>query len=248
VQSLYKNTTGAENVALGYECLHDNTTATWNTAVGYQAGNKATTGGRNTYLGHQAAYWNSTGTHNTAIGMYAMGANIDGTNNTTLGYAAGDNITTGSSNIIIGSGVDAPSATGSNQLNIGNVYYGDSSTKKAMFKSSSVAGVCMNVMNPGTFSLADDSSTTIAVEGTGSLIAIQQTHTGNQYAGALFHGNYSPAGSTTELSDPKNYFANSDIDGQVCVYISGYTNNVTIKNRSGFTKSFSVQIIAFSGV
>ena len=52
---MYFNTTGGNNVALGYQTLANNTTASNNTAVGYQAGSTLTTGGNNILIGYQSA-------------------------------------------------------------------------------------------------------------------------------------------------------------------------------------------------
>ena len=107
---------------------------------------------------------------------------------------------------------------------------------------------CIMEMNGRhTPTIADDSSITFSVPGTGAIFAIQQSSAGNGYSGALFHANYASSGGTTVLADHRGLFANSDTDGKVCCYISGYNQNVILKNRSGTSRYFSVSIIGFSG-
>ena len=84
---MFTNTTGNENVAIGYRALIANTTACDNTAVGNGALDSATTGG-----------------NNTGIGRNTLGGVTTGTQNVGLGSAAGDTITTGTGNICIGHG------------------------------------------------------------------------------------------------------------------------------------------------
>ena len=107
---------------------------------------------------------------------------------------------------------------------------------------------CIMEMNGRhTPTIADDSSITFSVPGTGAIFAIQQSASGTPYSGAIFHANYSVSGSTVLMSNPGGYFAASDTDGKVCCYISGYNQNVILKNRSGTSRYFSVSIIGFSG-
>jgi hypothetical protein len=108
-----QNSTGAEQVFVGYNSGRFVTSGTSQTFVGHAAG-KGITGAK------------LTGANNTAIGKSA-GLALQGSaaGNTFLGKGAGQNVTTGDSNIIIGSGIDAASATADNQLNIGGWITGD---------------------------------------------------------------------------------------------------------------------------
>jgi hypothetical protein len=103
MQSLDSNTTGTDNVALGYNTLGVNTTGannvavgssalgnnitSNNTAVGYNAGGSITTGRYGVYLGDNAASGLTTGYGNVMIGFlttpYASNSNY----NIVIGYS-----------------------------------------------------------------------------------------------------------------------------------------------------------------
>ena len=136
-------TTGAKNVAIGYQSLQVDTTGDSNVAVGHGAAGSNTTGSANVAIGRNSGYSNKVGSSNLYLGYYAgLGVTnssnygnvftgyysgygvTTGNYNTTLGYYAGSSITSGSNNIIIGQNVDIPSPTGSGQLNIGNLLFG----------------------------------------------------------------------------------------------------------------------------
>jgi hypothetical protein len=109
--SLYSNTTGSNNVGIGYAALNANTTASNNTAVGYQAGYSNTTGAFNTFVGQGAGYA-STGNANTLVGQNA-GTATTGTNNAFFGAGAGVAVTSGASNTFLGSGLVGVNGSGS---------------------------------------------------------------------------------------------------------------------------------------
>ena len=127
-----------------------------------------------------------------------------------------------------------------------------SSPYSAYFKGNDGSGSKpANIIEIGgstTATMTNGTSISFAIPGTGALIGILQAAGGTGYSGALFHSNYRVTASTTKLADPANYFANSDTGGKVCVYMSGYNHNIIIKNNSGFSKYFAINIIAFSGI
>jgi hypothetical protein len=96
----------ATNTAVGTSVLQANTTGSNNIAVGYQAGytfNGAT--GSNTFLGWATGYL-TTGNYNTFVGTRA-GYNTTGSGNTFIGVGVNRNgsgwaVTTGGSNTIVG--------------------------------------------------------------------------------------------------------------------------------------------------
>ena len=83
------NTTGFENVAIGYRAFYNNTTGSWNTAVGTGAMENMQSGQNNTALGITALYKNTGGDNNTAIGGYAGYNNVSGSDNIFIGSNAG---------------------------------------------------------------------------------------------------------------------------------------------------------------
>ena len=115
------NTTGSNNVAMGYQAMLNNTTASQNTAVGYQSLYTGTISGANTAVGYQAGYsqsnsdgnaqntylgWKSgfvhTGFTATFIGGSAGVAATSGNYNSFIGYGAGSAVTTGEKNTLLG--------------------------------------------------------------------------------------------------------------------------------------------------
>jgi hypothetical protein len=96
-QSLFANTSGEDNTAVGsYRALYSNTTGSNNIAVGRQALQANTTGSSNVSMGRDALFSNTTASFNTAIGYETLYSNTSGQYNTTIGYRAGKANTTGS--------------------------------------------------------------------------------------------------------------------------------------------------------
>lgn len=140
--SMQVNTTGDNNVAVGYFTLKSNQSGENNTGIGSSSLTSTTTGSHNSAFGYRSMYWNSSGNYNTAmgysslfnistgsdqntsIGYFSLVALMSGDMNVAIGDRAGDNLSSGSNNIFIGHDTDAPIASGSNQLNIGNIIYG----------------------------------------------------------------------------------------------------------------------------
>jgi hypothetical protein len=111
-EALCANTTGCENVAVGFQALKANCgTGSFNTAVGFCALQANTTGIDNTAHGRMALRDNTTGCKNTASGLNALLCNTTGSNNIGIGINAGRtggspagivNITTESNRIVMG--------------------------------------------------------------------------------------------------------------------------------------------------
>ena len=93
----------------------------------------------------------------------------------------------------------------------------------------------------GIYSLDDDATQSFTV-GNGALVFISENNTGD---GALFFCGYKSA-TVTLVADPNNRYANSDTDGKICVFKSVNTGSVTLKNRVGSTKSFTIGKISNS--
>jgi hypothetical protein len=100
-EALCANTTGCQNVAVGFQALKANT-SNFNTAVGFCALQANTTGDRNTAHGRLALLGNTTGNENTANGTGALFVNTTGGRNTATGDGALGSNTTGCNNIGIG--------------------------------------------------------------------------------------------------------------------------------------------------
>jgi len=96
--SLFSNTAGSHNIAIGSRALYTQSfnnggTAwnTWNLALGDSAlfSNQPTStsnGAYNTALGHRSLTFNTTGSYNTASGYYSLHFNTTGDYNTASGY------------------------------------------------------------------------------------------------------------------------------------------------------------------
>jgi hypothetical protein len=144
-QSLYLNTTGTNNTAIGTSALYANTTAAHNTALGWRAGEAATTGGDNIYIGAQAGLSATTGNNNVVIGRNAFGGGANagsnsniaigtsamnsaldtspggehGRTNMAVGHYAMDAITTGFFNTAIGQSASGALTTGNSNTTVG---------------------------------------------------------------------------------------------------------------------------------
>jgi hypothetical protein len=111
--------TGDNNTATGAAALLLNTTGSHNTANGAFALFANTTSSFNTAGGDNALFSNTIGTENTAHGAFAMSANTEGSFNTAIGVGALNMNTTGAGNTAIGEGA------GSNITGDGNVCIGE---------------------------------------------------------------------------------------------------------------------------
>ena len=130
------NTTGSGNTAVGaYRTLYSNTSGTYNTAIGREALYSNTTASNNTAVGYQAAYSNTTGGL-TAVGTFALQNNTTGSGNvavggydSTTGYqAALRNNTTGIRNSAFGNGALTANTTANDNSAFGVLALGNNST------------------------------------------------------------------------------------------------------------------------
>jgi hypothetical protein len=136
VNSLYNNTTGNDNTAIGYDSLSNNSTGdyniavgnrsllvngsgAYNVAVGYQALESNVIGGNNIALGSLALRYTNANA-NIGIGLQSINLNTSGNYNVAIGENALANIATGDSNTAIGTqaGINA------NGSSTRNVYIG----------------------------------------------------------------------------------------------------------------------------
>jgi len=116
--SLFSNTTGSFNTAVGAGAL-DLNTGNNNTAVG-AAALLLNTGTQNTAVGVNALGLNTAGQFNAAVGAFALSNNTMGTDNTAIGTSALKNNTTGGQNIAIGEQALQTNTAGNHNNAIGN--------------------------------------------------------------------------------------------------------------------------------
>jgi hypothetical protein len=114
-----KNTTGNENVGVGYDALQLNTSGFWNTAIGTLSLNQNTVGSRNVGIGYVALQNNISGHRNIGIGTFALKENTHGHNNVAIGADCMSGMQTGFANIALGLGALGVSATGRENIAIG---------------------------------------------------------------------------------------------------------------------------------
>jgi hypothetical protein len=100
--SLFRNTTGTQNVAVGPSSLSTNVIGSGNTAMGY------------------FSLVNNTGSDNTAIGILSLDANTTGNSNVAYGGNTLITNTTGTANTALGYSADVASAALTNATAIGN--------------------------------------------------------------------------------------------------------------------------------
>ena len=112
-------TTGANNVAVGYNAFGTNTESSENVAVGSHALNAQNGGSANVGVGHYALAVLTTAAENTSCGYSAGRWVTTGASNSHFGLYAGLNVTTGTYNVLLGRGAGSNITTGSNNICIG---------------------------------------------------------------------------------------------------------------------------------
>jgi hypothetical protein len=127
------NTTGSENVVMGYSTLNQNTTGANNTAIGTNALYANTTASNNTAVGHAAGSTITEGTFNVCIGRSAgnYGASLTtGAQNTYIGPSAGPSASSVNHELCIttSNSQGKGGTTGFINPNGGGVYQGNNSS------------------------------------------------------------------------------------------------------------------------
>jgi hypothetical protein len=152
MNTLFDNTTGADNTALGVSALANNTTASNNTAIGRAALELNTTGAGNVAIGAEALDANTTAGNNTAIGYESLSSNTTGSENTGIGQGALRFNTTASNNTAVGRNALTANTTASHQTVIGkgagqtittgaeNVLVGHEAGRDGNFSASTMIG------------------------------------------------------------------------------------------------------------
>ena len=121
VNSLYSNTIGSGNNAIGYYSLYSNTTGDGNNANGHYSLRNNTTGNNNNANGYYSLGNNTTGDNNNANGYFSLYSNTTGINNNANGTNSLYSNTTGFSNNASGYYSLLNNTTGDN--NSANGYY-----------------------------------------------------------------------------------------------------------------------------
>lgn len=119
-QALFANDVGNGNTAVGAFALSGNIAGNSNTAIGDETLVANTSGSGNSSLGNGALNHNMNGGFNTAIGVNALFGNITGSQNVAMGRNAGNHVITANNVICIGS--DVPGDDVSNSCFIGNIF------------------------------------------------------------------------------------------------------------------------------
>lgn len=169
-RTMYENTTGTQNVGVGFEADYGNETGSGNSALGFEAdqGTAGDTLTGDTGLGWEAGVAFTTANYNTLVG-YGSGAVItSGDENTLIGAdSAGDNtITTGTQDILIGYNISPQSVSTAGNINIGNVIYATGATGTGL---SSAGAVGIGTSTPWTTGFG--SVGTVAMSGLGAATA-----------------------------------------------------------------------------
>lgn len=118
------NTTGANNVGIGYLTLRNVTTGASNIGIGTNALTALTTGVNNLAFGSSALQSATTALQNIAIGSAALNQVTTGANNVSIGTGTNQNTQTSSSNVAIGTesmlGNASVRLTGNNNVGVGH--------------------------------------------------------------------------------------------------------------------------------
>jgi hypothetical protein len=118
----YLVTSGARNVALGYNALYGNSngvSGNSNVALGFNSLQGNSSGSGNLAMGENALYTNEDGGYNVGLGHASLYANTSGSYNIALGYYALVSNTTADNNIAIGQNALSQSVTGASNIGIG---------------------------------------------------------------------------------------------------------------------------------
>lgn len=118
--ALENNTTGIQNTAIGTSSLSLNSSGGYNVAIGYEALTRNTTGILNVAIGGSSLYNNLSGRNNVAVGKSSLERNFTGIDNTGLGNYSLFNNQSGASNVGIGKSALERNNNGSNNVAIGN--------------------------------------------------------------------------------------------------------------------------------
>ncbi|HKX84276.1 MAG TPA: tail fiber domain-containing protein [Pyrinomonadaceae bacterium] len=117
------NSTGADNMFVGYEAGNANTTGSINTFVGSQSGKSNIGGFNNSFFGAYSGFSNSAGTNNAFFGANA-GLTNNGSFNSFFGSNAGFSNTSGVDNSFFGNGSGLNNSSGG-----GNSFFGRAAGK-----------------------------------------------------------------------------------------------------------------------
>lgn len=108
------------NVAIGNNALIKNTTGNNQVVIGYESGKEITSGMFNTIIGSNTLKALTTGNSNTVLGANNLNSSTNGSNNYILGTYSMSAATSASSNIAIGQQVLLGLTTGTNNIAMGN--------------------------------------------------------------------------------------------------------------------------------
>ncbi|MDP1815404.1 MAG: hypothetical protein Q8K92_13225 [Leadbetterella sp.] len=116
-----QNNSANYNIAMGAYSLYANTTGLGNVAIGYDVMSTTTTGvsGNNNIGIGSSTLQNNRGSKNIALGVNAMISNTLGSSNVAIGASAGFKNTTGSYNFALGDGALTENQIGSDNVGIG---------------------------------------------------------------------------------------------------------------------------------
>ena len=187
-QSLYSNTSGSNNTALGALSLDASVSAWDNTAIGYRSLTSNTTGRYNTATGGYSLNDHTSGYYNSSFGWGALYGDYNGQHNTALGFEAGryingDSIvnSTGDYNVFVGSNTKPLLDGDQNEIVIGYNATGNGSNTTTIGNTSTLRTYLTGVnLKAGT-----------ATAGTAPIKLTSGTALTTTEAGAIeFHGGH----------------------------------------------------------
>jgi trimeric autotransporter adhesin len=247
--ALAANTSGTNNVAIGFSALFDNTVGINNVAIGQNAlcgagnGNcniaigfaplhNSTSGYQNIAVGSAALFCNSTGFNNIAIGQCAVNGNpvsVTGNNNIGIGKETLWNISNGNCNIAMGWDAEYSVTTGSSNIALGY---------RALFSNSTGnrnigIGLCAGSAETGSDKLyiANSNTTHPLIYGDFSAKC------------AIIYGAFKTSGATSLLVAPSNGTCSDSvlvIDGSGIIKKVPYVSGATGGGITGATNGLSV--------
>jgi trimeric autotransporter adhesin len=118
-KSLFNNSSGYSNTAVGWSSLSNNVGGYRNTAVGHASMQQNSSGFYNTAVGELALSSNLIGNGNCAIGTFALSGATNSLN-TALGFNAGVNVSSGINLVLLGFDAQPSTGVSANEVVLGN--------------------------------------------------------------------------------------------------------------------------------
>jgi hypothetical protein len=221
---------GAFNTAVGFYSLFSNTTGSLNTAVGAGALD-LNTGHNNTATGAGALLLNTTGSNNTAVGAGTLASNTAAEGNTGVGAVALALNTTGAGNTALGAQALTNNTAGDANTAVG--VYALAASTSSTFKTavgafalmSDISGIGRNTAVGGEALILNTTGASNTAIG-GEALVLNTTGSGNIAVGRNAGGNLTTGDNNIDIgnggvADESNAIRIGEVGTQMATFIAG---------------------------